>query len=109
MPTRWILEQVGRKLRGHYAYYGVSGQHRGLVRFYREATKLLYKWLNRRSQRRSYKWAEFKQLLQRFPLPLPRVRVIYLSEPEMIVWGAVCVNCASTVLRGQEPTGERLK
>lgn len=75
MPTRWILEQVGRKLRGHYAYYGVSDNHRGLVRFYREATKLLYQWLNRRSQRRSYKWAEFKQLLQRFPLPLPRVRV----------------------------------
>lgn len=47
----------------------------GLMRFYREATKLLYKWLNRRSQRRSYQWAEFKQLLQRFPLPLPRVRV----------------------------------
>jgi len=75
MPTRWILEQVGRKLRGYYAYYGVSDNHRGLVRFYREATKLLYKWLNRRSQRRSYQWAEFKQLLQRFPLPLSRVRV----------------------------------
>jgi len=36
MPTRWILEQVGRKLRGHYAYYGVSEQPPGLVRFYRE-------------------------------------------------------------------------
>ena len=75
MPTRWILEQVGRKLQGHYAYYGVTDNHRGLMRFYREATKLLYKWLNRRSQRRSYQWAEFKQLLQLFPLPLPRVRV----------------------------------
>jgi RNA-directed DNA polymerase len=75
MPTRWILEQVVRKLRGHYAYYGVTDNHRGLVRFYREATKLLYKWLNRRSQRRSYQWAEFGKLLQRFPLPLPRVRV----------------------------------
>ena len=75
MPTRWILEQVGRKLRGHYAYYGVSDNHLGLGRFYREATKLLYKWLNRRSQRRSYTWAEFEELLKRFPLPLPRVRV----------------------------------
>lgn len=75
LPTRWILEQVGRKLRGHYAYYGVSDNHRGLVRFYREATKLLFKWLNRRSQRRSYTWAEFKELLQHFPLPLPHVRV----------------------------------
>jgi len=49
---------------------------------YRETTKLLYKWLNRRSQRRSYQWAEFKQLLQRFPLPLPRVRVhLFYQSP----------------------------
>ena len=75
MPTRWILAQVGRKLLGHYAYYGVTDNHRGLVRFYRAATRLLYKWLNRRSQRRSYRWAEFRVLLQRLPLPLPRVRV----------------------------------
>ena len=44
MPTRWILAQVGRKLRGHYAYYSIGAR--------------------------------------------------------MIVWGAVCVNCARTVLRG---------
>ena len=86
MPTRWILEQVGRKLRGHYAYYGVTDNHRGLVRFYRETTKLLFKWLNRRSQRRSYQWAEFDQLLQRFPLPSPRVRVhlFYRTVPDYL-------------------------
>jgi RNA-directed DNA polymerase len=81
LPTRWILEQVGRKLRGHYAYYGVSDNHRGLVRFYRAATRLLYKWLNRRSQRRSYTWTEFKELLQHFPLPLPHVRVHLFYRP----------------------------
>jgi hypothetical protein len=31
------------------------------------------------------------------------------ASPRMIVWGAMCVNCACTVLRGQEPTSERLK
>lgn len=75
MPTKWILEQVGRKLRGHYAYYGVTDNHRGIARFYRQVTELLYKWLNRRSQRRSYTWAEFNDLLKQFPLPQPRVRV----------------------------------
>ena len=75
MPTMWILEKVGLKLRGHYAYYGVTDNHRGIERFYREVTKLLYKWLNRRSQRRSYKWAEFNKLLKLYPLPIPRVRV----------------------------------
>jgi group II intron reverse transcriptase/maturase len=75
MPTMWILEKVGLKLRGHYAYYGVTDNYRGIDRFYRETTKMLYKWLNRRSQRRSYKWAEFEELLKLYPLPRPRVRV----------------------------------
>ena len=75
MPTLWILEKVGLKLRGHYAYYGVTDNHPGIARFYREATKMLYKWLNRRSQRRSYTWAEFEELLKLYPLPRPRVRV----------------------------------
>ena len=62
-PTVWILEQAGLKLRGHYAYFGVTDNEAGIARFYREVTKLLYKWLNRRSQRRSYTWAEFEELL----------------------------------------------
>jgi RNA-directed DNA polymerase len=75
MPTSWIMEKVAVKLRGHYAYYGVTDNYRGIARFHREVTKLLYKWLNRRSQRRSYTWAEFEGLLKLFPLPGPRVRV----------------------------------
>lgn len=75
MPTSWIMEKVALKLRGHYAYYGVTDNYRGIARFHREVTKLLYKWLNRRSQRRSYTWAEFEGLLKLFPLPAPRVRV----------------------------------
>src|SRR6185503_6779202 len=75
MPTTWILEKVGLKLRGHYAYYGVTDNYRGIDRYYRETTKLLYKWLNRRSQRRSYRWAEFEEMLKLYPLPRPRVGV----------------------------------
>jgi len=75
MPTQWIMQKVGLKLRGHYAYYGVTDNYRGVARYHREVTKMLFKWLNRRSQRRSYKWEEFEQLLKRFPLPRPQVRV----------------------------------
>jgi group II intron reverse transcriptase/maturase len=74
-PTKWIMEKVGLKLRGHYAYYGVTDNYRGIARYYWEATKMLYKWLNRRSQRRSYTWAEFKELLKLFKLPRARVKV----------------------------------
>jgi group II intron reverse transcriptase/maturase len=75
MPTMWIMEKVGLKLRGHYGYYGVTDNYRGIARFHREVTKLVYKWLNRRSQRRSHTWEEFGELLKRYPLPRPRVRV----------------------------------
>jgi group II intron reverse transcriptase/maturase len=79
-PTKWLLEQVGLKLQGHYQYYGVTDNYRGIDRFYREVKKRLYKWLNRRSQRRSYTSAAFDELLKRFPLPRPRVPV-YLYYP----------------------------
>ena len=74
-PLQWIMEQVAAKLRGHYSYYGVSDNSRGLVRFTRGVQRLLYKWLNRRSQRRSYRWEEFLEMLDRFKLPEPRIRV----------------------------------
>jgi hypothetical protein len=74
-PTQWIMQQVELKLRGHYQYYGVTDNYRGIARFYREVTKMLFKWMNRRSQRRSYRWDEFERLLQVFQLPQPRVRV----------------------------------
>jgi RNA-directed DNA polymerase len=75
LPLRLILQKASQKLRGHYGYYGVTDNYRGISRFYRQVSKLLYKWLNRRSQRRSYKWAELFELLRRFEVPKPRVRV----------------------------------
>jgi group II intron reverse transcriptase/maturase len=74
-PTQWIMQKVGLKLRGHYQYYGVTDNYPGIARFYHEVKKLVRKWLNRRSQRRSYEWAEFEKLLKIFPLPRPRVLV----------------------------------
>lgn len=74
-PLPSIMEQVAAKLRGHYGYYGVSDNSRGLDRFTRGVKRLLYKWLNRRSQRRSYTWEQFLTMLDRFKLPKPRIRV----------------------------------
>jgi len=75
LPLRLILQKASQKLRGHYGYYGVTDNYRGISRFYRQVSKLLYKWLNRRSQRRSYRWAELFELLKRFEVPKPRVGV----------------------------------
>lgn len=62
-----------RKLRGHYAYYGITGNYTSLHRFYEAAKRIWKKWLGRRSQRASFDWPQFERLLQYYPLPRPRV------------------------------------
>ena len=81
-----MLEQLNQKFRGHYQYYGVIGNHDALKIYYYNVLKSLFKWLNRRSQKKSFTWKQFlervrpkltsptiteKQVLQ---LPLPGIR-----------------------------------
>jgi RNA-directed DNA polymerase len=67
----WPILQA--KLRGHYQYYGVSGNMRSLRRFYRLTLGMTLKWLNRRSQRKSFNWVSFEKYLEHYPLPEPRI------------------------------------
>ena len=55
-----LMEQLKLKLRGYYTHYGLKDNSLGLKQFYTEAIKQLFKCLNRRSQRTSFNWAEFK-------------------------------------------------
>jgi hypothetical protein len=61
------------KLRGHYGYYGVTGNLAALKPFSYEVQRRWYKWLRRRSQRTRLTWDRFRQLLQRYPLSRPFV------------------------------------
>jgi RNA-directed DNA polymerase len=61
------------KLRGHIQYYGVSFNLAHVRRFLHRATRILWKWLNRRSQRRSMNWDQFHRFLQRHPLPRAKI------------------------------------
>ncbi len=70
-----IWEIVHLKLNGHYRYYGITDNSEMLHRYGFEIRKLLFKWLNRRSQRRSYNYAEFNDYLKWNPLPEPRIYV----------------------------------
>ena len=66
-----LVEQqhkLSQKLRGHYAYYGVTGNSDALSRFRQEVERRWRKWLNRRNRIRTMKWAKFRDLLQRYPL-----------------------------------------
>jgi group II intron reverse transcriptase/maturase len=75
MTTRELWESACVKLRGHYAYYGVTDNSSGIARFDHEAKKLLCKWLNRRGSKRCLNWEKFVLMQQRFPLPQPRIMV----------------------------------
>jgi len=69
-----LPEILGAKLRGHYEYYGVSGNYGSIRRFYRIACRLAYKWMNRRSQKKSVTLERFWEYLRKYPLPLPKIR-----------------------------------
>ena len=66
-------EVLRMKLRGHYRYYGVSGNMRDLKAFYNQTVKLAYKWINRRSQKKSYNITQFFKMLEYKPLPKPKI------------------------------------
>jgi group II intron reverse transcriptase/maturase len=69
LPVLW--QRIGLKMRGHFNYFGVTDNSRALYSFERAVQKLLFKWLNRRSQRRSFTWETFRRYLNRYPLPKP--------------------------------------
>ncbi len=75
LPTRDLMEGVVSKLQGHYAYYGVTDNSRGIRRFDHEIRRILYKWLNRRGRRGCMNWDKFDLFLKKYPLPVPRIKV----------------------------------
>jgi group II intron reverse transcriptase/maturase len=76
MPVGELIKKINQKLRGHYQYYGVTDNTRSVKSYLTAVKCLLYKWLNRRSQRRSYNVDTFYNgLLKTFPLIEPMIKV----------------------------------
>lgn len=69
--THQIFKIVKAKLIGHYNYYGITFNIRMMERYYHRIIQLLFKWLNRRSQRKSFTWESFEKYLKLNPLPKP--------------------------------------
>jgi len=65
-----VLQQ---KMMGHYRYYGVSGNMRSVRQWYLAVYWLVYKWINRRSQKRSYTLERYNRFLKYNPLPRPKI------------------------------------
>ncbi len=74
-PLKTQHAALCQRLRGHYAYFGVSGNNRALGVVREHVTQLWLKWLNRRSERKHLNWQGYKRILAAFPIPKPRVSV----------------------------------
>ena len=79
LEPRVLFRRLRAKLRGYYNYYGVIGNSKSLEQFYYQVKRILFKWLNRRSQRRSYNWKGFEQLLEHYGVERPRI----IGRPQM--------------------------
>ena len=75
-----LMITLKAKYRGYWNYYGVIGNYDSLKTFYYNTIRILFKWLNRRSQRLSYNWAGFKDLLTQFAIPAPKITEKYPSK-----------------------------
>jgi hypothetical protein len=69
-----LLQRAKLKLVGHLNYYAITDNGRMCDAFRRQVMKLLYKWLNRQSQRRSYDWGRFHDALAWAGWPSVRIK-----------------------------------
>ena len=75
-----LVNTIQKKLLGHYNYYGVSDNFRGISAYYRTILRLILKWRNRRSQKISFTEDKFLLFLERNPFPIPKVMVNLFSS-----------------------------
>ncbi len=68
-----MFAKLNAKLRGYYNYYGLRYNYKSLSDFFYQVCRILFKWLNRRSQRKSYNWNGFNDLLKYFKILKPRI------------------------------------
>ena len=75
LPLKQIMDMVNKKLVGHYRYYGISFNSHSTANFHHETQELLFKILNRRSDKRSYTRDGFYKMLKYYPMATPKVYV----------------------------------
>jgi len=85
IPTKEWWQTLKAKLRGHFEYYGVSGNYSSLMRYYTLALRLVHKWLNRRSQKKSMSWSKLYNYLTLYPLPQPRIKHNFYTLSHKVV------------------------
>jgi RNA-directed DNA polymerase len=75
MPTGDLMRRAKARIRGHLNYYALTDNYKACDRFHYWFKRITFKWLNRRSQRLSYNWCEFNQMLEAIDWPKTRIKV----------------------------------
>lgn len=79
VPMKELWQLLTKKLQGHYQYYGVSGNFADIKTYYHHTRQMAYKWLNRRSQKKSWNWKQFDDYTKRYPLPQPKLTYAFYN------------------------------
>jgi group II intron reverse transcriptase/maturase len=79
-PIKQQYQKLVQKVRGHYAYYGITGNAISLAKFQCEVERAWRYWLDRRNRERSMTWDKYQRLLKRYPLPRPRIVHSYVRN-----------------------------
>jgi len=82
-----LFRVLNAKLRGYYNYFGVRGNYPSIAWFYYQVLRYLWRYLNQRSQRKSYNWEGYKQLLAQFDVEKPHIVNRPRRERRMFVPG----------------------
>ena len=86
LPLRELMEKIKQKLLGYYRYYGITDNVQNLDKFSNVVRRLAFKWLNRRSQRRSYTWTSFDVMFKHFNIPKAKLYVNIFELKEDITY-----------------------
>jgi hypothetical protein len=75
-PVKELITNLNRKIVGHYNYYGISGNYKGIKDFYCYVRRQLFRVLQRRGQKHPLTWDNFNQVILKFnPIALPSIKV----------------------------------
>ena len=101
------MKELNVKMRGHYNYYGITFNSRGVLNFYEQVKRRLYKWLNRRGGKQVWIWEKFTIIVTNW-LPLLRPNIFhsyvsanpileepYAGKPLVRVCGCFGRSCAT--------------
>ena len=86
IPISKMMKTLKSKYRGYYNYYAFPMNGKRLSIYYYQTQRILFKWLNRRSQRKSYNWTGFAELMKTFAIPAPKITVTGSKRQRRNIW-----------------------